>query len=621
MHQLSDHVKEWQQCGAPDHVVKWVTRGVTIPFVQEPSRCFIGNHKLTEKQRTFVDKEIKELLSTGRVSVAQELPKCVVPVGCVPKKNKLLRMIIDLRHVNSFCKTPKFRYEDVSFLPQILKPGDKLVTIDLKDGFHHIPVDSQSSQYLGFEWKNVIYTWNVCPFGLACSPYFFVKTLRPCVEFLRSKGIRLLCYMDDILIAAAEDDICKHRDLVLDTLERLGWKVNYEKSSLDPNTCTEYLGFMVDSLGKNNLPELRVPSYKIKKLSKDIRRILSKETITARQLARIIGRCSAMCKAIFPGRLQLRNAYRLLRTKSSWDSVLSLTDPVITDLKWWKSALNSWNGAAIIAGSIDYQVETDASSIGWGVSFGEMKAQGLWTRNMSCRSSNYRELFTVLMALRTFRNQFQGKTIQILSDNITTVAYLNHMGGPYKDLTDLARVIWLECFQNRVMIVCRHLKGILNVRADQLSRLRTKFEWRLHPRLFKMLDRLWGPHSIDRFASITTAQLSLYNSRFFDPLSSGVDALAQKDWSIHNNYVNAPFRLIPELIKIVQEQKAVATMIAPWWPAQPWFQDLKRLSIRPPIQLPNTWNAMQPMTTHIVPEPLLNPKWKIYAWRIYGNLD
>ena len=245
-----------------------MTQGITIPFVQEPTSCFLGNHKLTEKQSIFVDKEIKGLLKSGRVSAAKELPKCVVPIGCVPKKNKQLRMIVDLRHVNSFCKTPKFRYEDVSFLQQVIKTGDKLVKIDLKDAFHNIPVSSSSSQFLGFEWKKVIYNWNVCPFGLSYSPYFFVKTLRPCVEFLRSKGIRLLCYMDDFLIAAAENYICEHRDLVLYTLKELGWCVNYEKSSLEPRTCTEFLGFMVDSLGKNGLPELSIPGYKIKKIIK-----------------------------------------------------------------------------------------------------------------------------------------------------------------------------------------------------------------------------------------------------------------------------------------------------------------------------------------------------------------
>ena len=142
------------------------------------------------------------------------------------------------------------------------------------------------------------------PLQVILQPIFFRQNLEAMCRFLRSKGIRLLCYMDDFLIAAAENDICEHRDLVLDTLKELGWCVNYEKSSLEPRTCTEFLGFMVDSLGKNGLPELSIPGYKIKKLSKDIRRILSKDTITARQLARIIGRCSFMCKAIFPGRLQ-----------------------------------------------------------------------------------------------------------------------------------------------------------------------------------------------------------------------------------------------------------------------------------------------------------------------------
>jgi ribonuclease HI len=496
-----------------------------------------------------------------------------------------------------------------------------LVTIDLKDGFHHVPVNDDSVGYLGFEWKKVIYTWNVCPFGLSCSPYFFVKTLRPCIEYFRQQGIRLLCYMDDILIAASPENIIAHRDLVLSVLQGLGWHVNFEKSSLEVKTCTEYLGYIVDSVGKTNVPEIRVPNYKLKKLSKDIRRALDKKTITARHLARIIGQCSAMCRAIFPGKLQLRNAYRLLRSKLNWESTLYWTDSVIQDLKWWMTALHSWNGVAIIGSPVDLQVETDASGIGWGVSFGDKKAQGLWTKHLAYQSSNYRELFTVLMALKTFKEEFRGKNIQILSDNVTTVAYLNHMGGPYKDLTDLARVIWLECLQNRTNIVSRHLRGLLNTRADHLSRLIDKFEWRLHPRLFRMLDVMWGPHTIDRFASLTTTHLARYNSRYCDPNSVGVDALAQKDWHTNNNYVNPPFRLIPEVLKVAKEQKALVTIIAPWWPAQPWFQELRRLSIRPPVRLPNTWRSVLPMTTLIVPEPLLNRKWKLYAWRIDGKPD
>jgi hypothetical protein len=399
----TDHVNKWRQYGAPDHVINWISQGVIIPFVQSPPKCLFQNHNLTDKQRAFVDNEIKDLLKNHRISVADGVPTCVVPLGCVPKKNNQYRLITDLRHVNKFCETPKFRYEDISLLHQVLRPGDYLVTIDLKDGFHHIPISDSSAGYLGFSWKNVYYRWNVCPFGLSCSPYYFVKTLRPCIEYLRQQGVRLLCYMDDILIAASEEDIDNHKDLVLSVLQELGWHINFDESCLVPSTCAEYLGYLVDSVGNHCGPELRVPSYKLKKLSKDIHCLLLKDNVTARHLARIIGQCSAMCKAIFPGRLQLRNAYRLLRSRTSWESILYLTVSVVKDLTWWMTALHSWNGVAIIGGQVDYQVETDASSIGWGVSFGEKKAQGLWTKRLAYQSSNYRELFTVLMALKTFK--------------------------------------------------------------------------------------------------------------------------------------------------------------------------------------------------------------------------
>ena len=65
---------------------------------------------------------------------------------------------------------------------------------------------------------------------------------------------------------------------------------------------------------------------------------------------------------------------------------------------------------------------------------------------------------------------------------------------------------------------------------------------------------------------------------FWNPLTSGVDALAQKDWGSVKNYVNAPFALIPKVLQIVKEQ-AVATIIAPKWPAQTWYRDLVSMTV------------------------------------------
>ena len=68
----------------------------------------------------------------------------------------------------------------------------------------------------------------------------------------------------------------------------------------------------------------------------------------------------------------------------------------------------------------------------------------------------------------------------------------------------------------------------------------------------------------------------MYNSLYWDPHTSGIDALFQTDWGHMNNYVNPPSKVL----NIVKEQKAVATLIAPKWIGQPCYQHLIELLVR-----------------------------------------
>ena len=87
----------------------------------------------------------------------------------------------------------------------------------------------------------------------------------------------------------------------------------------------------------------------------------------------------------------------------------------------------------------------------------------------------------------------------------------------------------------------------------------------------------------------------------------------------HNNFVNPPFRMISRVLDVVQEQRAVATIIAPKWPAQPWYGRLQRMCVSPPIKRPNNRNTV--IRVGALPEPLKNRKWELFAWRIYGGID
>jgi hypothetical protein len=75
---------------------------------------------------------------------------------------------------------------------------------------------------------------------------------------------------------------------------------------------------------------------------------------------------------------------------------------------------------------------------------------------------------------------------------------------------------------------------------------------------------------------MATTQINFFNSLYWDPFTGGVDALAQQDSGVQNNFVNPPFRLIGRVLEVVCAQKAVATIIAPNWTGQTWFKRLQK---------------------------------------------
>ena len=69
---------------------------------------------------------------------------------------------------------------------------------------------------------------------------------------------------------AEHGKIQEHKKLLLNTLERLGWTVNYDKSDLTPRPCQDFIGYKVDSRGKDGHPVIRIPATRVRQLHKDI---------------------------------------------------------------------------------------------------------------------------------------------------------------------------------------------------------------------------------------------------------------------------------------------------------------------------------------------------------------
>jgi hypothetical protein len=59
---------------------------------------------------------------------------------------------------------------------------------------------------------------------------------------------------------------------------------------------------------------------------------------------------------------------------------------------------------------------------------------------------------------------------------------------------------------------------------------------------------LWGPHTVDRFASNLNKKLIRYNSLFWNPNSEAVDTFTQ-NWRGEHNLIIRPVSLVIRAIK------------------------------------------------------------------------
>lgn len=90
--------------------------------------------------------------------------------------------------------------ENVGLLKETVRQNDYSVKTDLRDAYLSIPVHKDDRKFLQFPWQNKIFHFTTLAFGLSATPWAFTKVLKPIISRLRNEGIRLIIYLDDMLI-------------------------------------------------------------------------------------------------------------------------------------------------------------------------------------------------------------------------------------------------------------------------------------------------------------------------------------------------------------------------------------------------------------------------------------
>ena len=296
------------------------------------------------EQETLISVEVQTLVQKGTICLVKDHQMGFASqLFLVPKKDDGFCPVVNLKALNKYIPEEHFKMEGFHMVRDLVRQGDWLAKIDLKDAYFLIPVHPCHQKFLQFTWKESLYQFQCLPFGLSCAPQVFTKVMKPVVAFLRKRGIKLIIYLDDLLIISSSPEILLAQfNLIHNLFQILGLVINEIKSQTTPTQEIVFLGFHLSSVEMT----ISLPQEKMKRIKQDAVHLLQKPLVLIQEMATFVGKTTAASKAIrvaplFHRQLQalinsvISQAQSKVEVQQTYHQNITLTTETRAELQWW----------------------------------------------------------------------------------------------------------------------------------------------------------------------------------------------------------------------------------------------------------------------------------------------
>lgn len=584
---LKATLPRWLRLGAPAWVLDTIENGVQIEWRETPTPFFSPEYPLSDEDTTFLRNEIQRSLNNEYIEELTD-PHDIEKLVCVSSAfvahtaNKP-RAVYDYKHVNGFTATDSCKYETLPELAQSLRPGDALLSWDVKDAYHHLTIREADRTYLAFRCLGRFFKPITMPFGLAPACLTWTKVMRPVVQYLREEGFRIMAYVDDFGGAppaapgqpATQAQAVAAYEMVERLFGELGLKLHPDKGVKDGPTRLRLLGHMVDTrLARFVLPDDRVDKIVAQAASLSRYATEHRRWVSFRTLRRFCGTAVSTTLSVPSARYHLRSLFTAMQWRHGNSGDVRLGRQSWKDLMWWTDLQShAATGRPIWPGAASMLLDTDASGLGWGAVLDlDVEARGFHGLDRNGLHINCLELGAVTLALKSFRHLIPAGTVLRLRTDSMVALYVIRSGSSRSPvLMSEMRELHELCAEMEVELRVEHVSSVLNAWADRLSREHDSTDWTLGMDAFSRLEGLYGPHTVDLFASDRTARCERFYSRWHCPGTLGTNAL-KHSWADENAWANPPFHLVGAVVSHILATNATVTLVVPEWRAQQWWR-------------------------------------------------
>lgn len=232
----------------------------------------------------------------------------------------------------------------------------------------------------------------------------------------------------------------------------------------------------------------------------------------------------------------------------------------------------------------DLTVHSDAADVGYGGNLGYDKRAGMpgswagqsfWTAADRQESITLLELRSVrLLLARSFARYVSRPVVRHLllhEDNSAVVFILKFMVSASKPMMAELRRLQKMLVALGISIEARWIPSAVNRFADSISRTWDPGDLWVSRRIVKSIQEQHG------LSKVLFARLPLnetYPSRM-----KHFSSQLQEYWGDGRaRFWNAPFAFLPVVIRKIEAEGGQCIILAPFWPAQPWFTRFRAIS-------------------------------------------